>query len=165
MKTFNFPPREKRLNHAERQSASTCDKGHGRRERRTLLSSTGLNSFLEWPFVAQAFKLTRRRTRRGATTIETVYGITSLRRDQASASDLLRMVRGHWGIENSVFYVRDVTLGEDQCRVRTGTAPHILSALRNMILNLLHRIEGINIAATLRRHAAHPLEALQLLRE
>lgn len=75
------------------------------------------------------------------------------------------MVRGHWGIENSVFYVRDVTLGEDHCRVRTGTAPHILSGMRNTVLNLLHRIEGINIAAALRRHAAHPLEALKLLRE
>ncbi len=153
------------MNTTERQSASTCGKGHGRRERRTLLSSTGLNSFLEWPFVAQAFKLTRRRTYRGETKSEIHYGITSLRRDQADARALLRMVRGHWGIENTIFHVRDVTFGEDQCRVRTGTAPHILSAIRNGLLNLLHRTDGINIAATLRRHAAHPQEALKLLRE
>lgn len=165
MQTSNFPPRERRLIHGERQTATKDDKGHGRRERRTLISSTGLNSFLEWPFVAQAFKLTRCRTRHGETTSETVYGITSLRRDQADAGDLLRLVRSHWGIENTVFYVRDVTLGEDQCRVRTGTAPHILSGIRNIVLNLLHRIEGINIAARLRRHAAHPLEALRLLKE
>jgi len=152
------------LNTAERQSATTFDKGHGRRECRTLLSSTGLNSFLEWPFVAQAFKLTRRRTCRGETKSETLYGITSLRRDQADAQALLRMVRGHWGIENTIFYVRDVTLGEDQCRVRTGTAPHILSTIRNSLLNLLHRIDGVNIAAAFRRHAAHPREALKLLR-
>jgi predicted transposase YbfD/YdcC len=163
LKTSNFPPHEKKLVHAERQSATTNDKAHGRSERRTLVSSTGLNSFLEWPCVAQAFKLTRRRTYQGKTESETLYGITSLRRDQASARDLLRLVRTHWGIENSVFHVRDVTLGEDQCRVRTGTAPHILSDIRNIILNLLHRIEGVNIAATLRRHAAHPLEALRLL--
>lgn len=149
--------------HAERQSAATCNKGHGRSEQRTLLSSTGLNSFLEWPFVAQAFKLTRCRTCQGKTEIETVYGITSLRRDQAHAHDLLRLVRTHWGIENSVFYVRDVTLGEDHCRVRTGTAPHILSGIRNIVLNLLHQIKDVNIAAMLRRHAAHPLEALKLL--
>jgi predicted transposase YbfD/YdcC len=153
------------LNTAERQSATTFDKAHGRRERRTLLSSTGLNSFLEWPFVAQAFKLTRCRTCRGETTSQTHYGITSLRRDQADAHALLRMVRGHWGIENTIFHVRDVTLGEDQCRVRTGAAPHILSTIRNSLLNLLHQTEGINIAAALRRHAAHPREALKLLRE
>ena len=151
--------------HGERQSATTHNKGHGRSERRTLISSTALNSFLEWPFVAQAFKLTRCRTYHGKTTSETVYGITSLRRDQADAHELTRLVRAHWEIENSVFYVRDVTLGEDQCRVRTGTAPHILSTLRNSVLNLLHRIDGINIAAALRRHAAHPLEALRILKE
>lgn len=150
--------------HAERQSATSFNKGHGRRERRTLISSTGLNSFLEWPFVAQAFKLTRRRTIKGATQTETLYGITSLRRDQADARDLMRMIRGHWGIENSVFHVRDVTLGEDQCRVRTGTAPHILSAIRNVVLNLLHKIKDVNIAAMLRRHAAMPLEALCLIK-
>jgi predicted transposase YbfD/YdcC len=161
----NFPPREKKLTHAERQSATTFDKGHARRERRTLISSTGLNSFLEWPFVAQAFKLTRRRTINGEAQSETLYGITSLRRDQANARDLMRMVRGHWGIENSGFHVRDVTLGEDQCRVRTGTATHILSAIRNLILNLLHQIKDVNIAAKLRRHAAYPLVALHLLKD
>ena len=114
--------------------------------------------------MAQAFKLTRRRTCTGETKSETLYGITSLRRDQASAGDLMRMIRGHWGIENSVFHVRDVTLGEDQCRVRTGSAPHILSSVRNIVLNLLHKIKDVNIAAMLRRHAAHPLEALKLIK-
>ena len=149
---------------AERQSATTYDKSHGRREHRTLLSSTGLNSFIEWPYVAQAFKLTRRRTCRGQTTTQTHYGITSLRRDQADARTLLRMVREHWGIENKIFHVRDVTLGEDHCRVRTGAAPYILSTIRNSLLNLLRRFNKINIAASLRRHAAHPQEALKLLR-
>ena len=149
---------------AERQSASSTDKGHGRTEIRTLISSTGLNSYLDWPFIAQAFKLTRSRTVHGKTSIEIAYGITSLRRDQANACELLKLVRSHWGIENSVFHVRDVSLGEDLCRVRTGTAPHILSTLRNTLLNLL-RISGVtNIAAVLRRHAAFPMEALSLLK-
>ena len=60
--------------------------------------------------------------------------------------------------------VRDVTLGEDHCRVRTGAAPYILSTIRNSLLNLLRRFNKINIAASLRRHAAHPQEALKLLR-
>ena len=76
-----LPRREKKLAHAERQSATIFDKGHGRRERRTLISSTGLNSFSEWPCVAQAFKLTRRPTINGETQSETLYGITSLRWD------------------------------------------------------------------------------------
>jgi hypothetical protein len=152
------------LVHAERQIASRTNKGHGRVEKRVLISSTGLNSFLEWPFVAQAFKLTRTRTLHGHTSTDVFYGITSLRRDQATAADLLRLTRDHWRIENSVFYVRDVCLGEDHCRVRTGTAPHILSYIRNALLNLLRRKTCANIAAALRRCCAKPLEALALLK-
>jgi predicted transposase YbfD/YdcC len=160
----NFPPREKKLNRAERQEASTTNKGHGRTERRTLLCSTGLNTYLDWPHVAQAFKLTRERTYRGRTSVETVYGITSLSRERASACELLDIVRNHWGIENKVFHVRDVTMGEDHCRVRKGFAPHLLSSLRNSLLNLL-RLKGCkNIAETFRRHAALPLAALSLLK-
>jgi hypothetical protein len=163
-KTQNFPPRERRLVHGERQIASSTNKGHGRLETRVLISSTGLNSFLDWPFIAQAFKLTRTRELHGQPHTEEFYGITSLRRDQATAKDLLRLTRVHWGIENSVFYVRDVAMGEDHCRVRTGTAPHVLSSIRNAALNLLRRNACTNIAAALRRFCAHPLEALALLR-
>jgi hypothetical protein len=129
-----------------------------------LISSTGLNSFLDWPFIAQAFKLTRTRALKGKLSTDDFYGITSLRRDQASAKDLLHLTREHWGIENSVFYVRDMAMGEDHCRVRTGTAPHVLSYLRNAALNLLRRAACTNIAAALRRFSAHPCEALALLR-
>lgn len=150
--------------YAERQSASSTNKGHGRTEKRVLISSTGLNSFLEWPFIAQAFKLTRTRTIHGQTHSEDFYGITSLRREQANAGDLLRLTRNHWGIENSVFYIRDVSMGEDHCRVRTGTAPHILAYMRNAALNLLRRAACTNVAAALRRFCAHPREALALLK-
>jgi hypothetical protein len=164
LKTQNFPPREKKLNHAQRQQATTVDKAHGRRERRTLICSTELSSYLDWPFLAQAFKLTRQRTYRGQTSVEVSYGITSLHRDKAGAREMLKLVRSHWAIENTVFYVRDVSLGEDHCRVRKYNAPHILSYLRNTILNLM-RLSGINnIASALRRYAALPLNALALLK-
>lgn len=114
--------------------------------------------------MAQAFRLVRQRTLRGKTTIETGYGITSLPPDRADADTLLRLTRQHWGIENRVFYVRDVTFGEDHCRVRTGSAPVILSTLRNLALNLLNRHAVQNKAAALRRHAARPYEALALIR-
>jgi hypothetical protein len=113
--------------------------------------------------MAQAYKLVRERTLRGKTTTETVYGITSLPPDRADAKTLLRLTRQHWGIENRVFYVRDVTFGEDHCRVRTGAGPMILSTLRNLALNLLNRHAVQNKAAALRRHAAHPYEALALI--
>ena len=60
-------------------------------------------------------------------------------------------------------YVRDVTLGEDACQVRSDRAPANLAACRNTALNLL-RLTGVtNVAAALRRHAMYPRQALALL--
>ena len=48
-------------------------------------------------------------------------------------------VRGHWGIENSLHWVLDVTFGEDDCRVRKDHAPVNFSLVRKMALNLLKK--------------------------
>lgn len=82
---------------------------------------------------------------------EVVYGITSLSRDQADAKKLLELNRGHWTIENGVFYVRDEAFGEDRCRVRKRSGPQILAGFRNAALNLLRRTGSQNISASLRR--------------
>ena len=156
-------PRERKRAEAERQRTTSCNKGHGRIERRTLVSTTALNDYVDWPGVAQCFKLVRERTIHGKTTAETVFGITSMPREQADAPRLLKLTRRHWMIENGVFHVRDVTLGEDGCRVRTGGAAMILSTMRNVVLNLLSRMGVTNKAAALRRHSAHPAEALALV--
>lgn len=157
-------PRERRLAKAERQTAASTDKGHGRLEKRTLTGTTALSDgYLDWPHLGQCFKLVRERTIGGKTTTETVYGITSLKRERADAARLLKLFRSHWSVE-SLFHVRDVTFGEDACRARTGAAPVILSALRNAAITLLDQNDTTNKAAALRRHAAHPDEALALVR-
>jgi hypothetical protein len=157
-------PWERRLERAERRRAASLDQGHGRLERRTLVSTTALNDYAGWPGVAQCFRLVRRRTIRGVTATQVAYGITSLGRDRASAKRLLWLTRRHWKIENGLFWVRDATLGEDACRVRRGAAPMVLSTLRNVVVNLLNGAGVTNKAAALRRHAAHPYEALRLVR-
>ena len=139
-------PRGRLLAEAERQTATSTDKGHGRLERRTLTSTTALSDrpggrepYLDWPGLAQCFRLVRERTIGGRTSTQTVFGITSLPRDKADATRLLKLVRAHWSVE-SLFWVRDVTFGEDACRAATGSAPVILSALRNAAITLLdHR--------------------------
>lgn len=155
---------------AERQTVRTVNKGHGRLETRTLVSTTQLDEqYLDFPGVAQCFKLTRTRTLtdratgKPKTTTETVYGITSLSRDKADAPRLLALVRSHWGIENKVFHVRDQTLGEDACRVRKRSAPVVFSALRNGVINVLQTLGVKNRAAQLRTFAADPIKALQAL--
>jgi predicted transposase YbfD/YdcC len=113
--------------------------------------------------VGQVFELERVRVVRDKTTVETVWGITSLGRDRADAARLLALARGHWGIENRLHWVRDETLGEDRCRVRTGSSPQVLAAVRNAAVHLLEGVPAASKAAAARRFAAHPKEALPLL--
>jgi hypothetical protein len=130
---------------------------------RRLQATTRLNGYLDWPGVAQVCLIEQTRRSRGRTTSETIAAITSLRPEQAGAAELLRIARAHWGIENRVHWVRDMTFGEDACRVRTGAAPQVLAALRNAGLSLLRALHVDNIAAALRRHAAQPLEAIRMV--
>jgi hypothetical protein len=100
------------------------------------VSITILNGYTAWPGLAQVFRLTRERTATSKTTTEVVHGSTSLPRERADARRLLALARQHWGIENRLHYVRDVTLGEDDCRVRSGAAPQALAAIH--LLRRLH---------------------------
>ncbi len=102
--------------------------------------------------------------RRGrAPSREVAYAITSVPRDQAGAATLLRWWRGHWGIENRSHYVRDVTMGEDASRIRTGSAPQVLAAIRNAAIGWLRERGVDNIAAALRRNAARVPDLLKEL--
>jgi hypothetical protein len=134
---------------------TTCDKGHGRLEKRTLRATTALADYLDWPDLAQVGRVEAEVTRGGETTREVRYFITSVPRARADAPRLLPWVRGHWSIENRTPYVRDVTLGEGASRVRQGSGPQVLAAVRNAALGLLRHWGGFeSIAEALRRNAA-----------
>jgi hypothetical protein len=96
----------------------------GRLEIRELTASVELNEWAQWPHLAQVARLVTRRTRRGVWREQTHYLITSLAQEQASPARLLQLSRGHWGIENRLHWVRDVTFDEDRCQVRSGAAPY-----------------------------------------
>lgn len=137
---------------------------HGDRwERRRLWVSSDLVGYSDWPHLAQVCRVERTVTRKGRTTQEVAYAVTSLSPDEATPQRLLALWRGHWGIENRVHWVRDVTFEEDRCQVRTGAAPQVVAGLRNAVISLVRLAGKTNIAAALRRHAAHPAEALALL--
>ena len=107
--------------------------------------------------------LRRERTEGDTTTVEDVYGISSLPRQQADAGQFLAFLRGHWGIENGLHYVRDVTLGEDGCRVRKGSSASVRAGLRNAALVLLGRLGLPSMAAALRACVLRPKRAFRLL--
>lgn len=130
---------------------------------RRLQTTTRPIDCIAWPGVAQVCRLVRTTQFRGERTVETQYAITSVPRSQADAAQLLTWWRGHWGIENRVHYVRDVTFGEDRCRVRTDSAPQTLAACRNVAINFLRICGCTNIAAALRQYAYQPHQLLTKL--
>lgn len=151
---------------ADGRSHTTASKGHGRRERRTLTTTTWLNGYLrDWPAVGQVFRLARERTAKGVTTVEVVYGITSLTRAESDAARLLALTRSHWGIENGLHHTRDETFREDRCRVRRGNAPRVRASLRNVAVYLLRGADHPSVAAATRAMSARPDLALDLLND
>jgi Transposase DDE domain len=131
--------------------------------KRHLQASSRLARHLNWPGLAQVCKLERTTWRNGKETVEIEYAITSLPPERFKADGILRAWVGHWGIENRLHWVRDVTCGEDACRVRTGHAPQNLAAFRNAALTLL-RLSGIKeILPTLRTFSQRPLDLLKFL--
>lgn len=124
-----------------------------------------LNDHLRWPAVRQACRLERTTTRNGKTTREVAYAITSVSRDRADAARLLKWWRNHWGIENKEHWVRDETFGEDRSRVRTGAAPQIMAAVRNLVTNWLRARKTVNIAEALRENAWNPQRLFATLRK
>jgi hypothetical protein len=84
----------------DRREARTTDRGHGRREEaRTLVASTDLSTYLDWPGLAQVFRLERTWGARGERKQVLHYGITSLPPTAGPPERLLALKRGHWQIE------------------------------------------------------------------
>jgi predicted transposase YbfD/YdcC len=81
---------------------------------------------------------------------ETSYYVTSLTKHNADTPRLAGHVRGHWGIENRLHWVRDVTFDEDRSQVRTSSAPRALATLRNLAISLLRLAGATNIAQATR---------------
>ncbi len=149
----------------DQRSATTTNKGHGRREVRQVHTSAELNEYLagQWEEMAQVFQIEREIVRNGKTSREVVYGITSAPAEVADATEVLRVVRAHWELENRVHWRRDVTLGEDACQVKQGKAAHVLAALNNGVLMLMDHLGVENVKAQMRKFAAQPLTAVALL--
>ena len=143
----------------------TEDKGHGRVEIRENRVSAAVNDNLDFPHAGQVFCIKRyvfdckKKTQRE----ETVYGITDRKPSEASPEEMLRINRGHWGIENRSHYVRDVTYDEDRSQIRARNGPQAMACLRNFAIGTLRAVRRAgNIASALRDMAARPHTALLL---
>ncbi|MDQ3702239.1 MAG: ISAs1 family transposase [Chloroflexota bacterium] len=151
--------------HHDFRTARTVDHGHGRSDIRTLIASSDLHGFSDWPGLHQVFRLERQRVqiKSGKREHEVSYGLTSLSPAAASAAQLLALTRAHWGIENGLHHCRDVTFREDATRLTQGQAGRVMAALNNLVIGLLRCAGHTNLAAARRLYNANLLAAFALL--
>ena len=113
----------------------TTDEGHGRVEVREyrILGLEGIEDAEEWKGLKAIGKAVTEVFSKDKTSREERYYVLSFQ----DVSRFAEVARGHWGVENCLHWVLDVTFREDDCRVRTDHAPNNFSAIRKMALNFL----------------------------
>lgn len=136
--------------------------GHGRRATRSIKVADA-PAWTGFTGAAQVAQLRRTVTKNGKKTVEVVYLITSANHLAAPPAVLAGWVQDHWGIENRLHWVRDVTYDEDRSTVRTGHAPQAMASLRNAAITLLRLSGWTNIAAGIRHHSRNPDRAITCL--
>lgn len=116
---------------------------HGRMETRTCrvmalsdLAGTWDDIAAEWTGLAALVEIHSKRQVGNKTSEEKRYYLSSLNK---GAKAHLKIIRKHWGIENSVHWVLDVVMNEDACRIRKDNAPQNMATLRHLALNLIRQ--------------------------
>ena len=142
-----FDPLERQPDHTTVDSPD-----HGRIETRHIWVSTALNDYLNFPHVAQAFKVQRITAYKKSTkqTRDIAYGITSKPPHLATAAQVLRDNREHWSIENSCHYIIDWNYDEDRSRIRTGFGPENITRLRRFAVGLIKSKRVRSVAQKMR---------------
>lgn len=126
--------------------AEMVNKGHGRIEKRQCWAIAGQESlqFLRghnnWQALQSIAMVRYQRQTAEQTTTEVRYYLSSLPND---AEQLLKAVRSHWGIENSLHWLLDVVLREDDSRIRKRNGPENMALLRRLALNLLKQEKSL----------------------
>lgn len=124
----------------EHTYAWRVNKNHSRIETRECWAISGddslqfLRDYDRWPGLTTLAMVTNRRDVNGRSTVETRYYISSLPNEAAT---ILKAARSHWGVENSLHWVLDVAMGEDDSRIRKDHAPENMAVLRRIALSLL----------------------------
>lgn len=142
------------------EASTAHDKGHGRIERRTtsvvrevdwLAGPRRFPGELRLPDAACVVRVQTCIERCGKAHAETRYYISSASLDAERAG---QAVRGHWGIENRLHWVLDVTFADDQSRLRKGFGATNMAVVRHFALNLVRSAKDRNSIKLRRKIAA-----------
>ena len=142
------------------------DKGHGRVETRSCKvyePTEWIRQNHEWKGLQSIVKITAVRWNAVSKeeAVETRWYISSL----DSKADFIRYIRGHWGVENSLHWVLDMSFGEDRQRKRAGMAAENFALVRKFSLNILRRDKGKGSLVTKRLKAGWSIDYLFSLLE
>jgi predicted transposase YbfD/YdcC len=160
-RTFDESPRSELL------YAETVECGHGRidiREYEQCLDLSKLRTANEWPGLRSLLRVTSHRLAgEGKNSTETRYYISSLGR---GVRRLAKSVRSHWGIENQLHYILDMSFDEDRNRVRSGNGAENMAVVRHVAMNFLSAAKHLKVGIKNRRNlAAINTEILQEILE
>lgn len=133
------------FNSSEKKALSVViaedEKNHGRRETRECSLSTDLEwlraKYPHWKTIKSIVKINSIRefneTKKNSQ--EDRYYISSL--ENPTPELVLKSIRDHWGIENTLHWTLDMSFNEDYSRIRKQNAPHVMAIIRHVALNLL----------------------------
>ncbi len=122
---------------AEVDRQTHAEKSHGRivGQTATVLPAQGLVDPANWPGCVTIGRIDSLRIVNGKESeLERRYYISSR---VLTATELAKATRAHWGIENQLHWVLDVTMGEDASTLRKDNAPQNISLLRKIALNVI----------------------------
>lgn len=122
--------------------AQTQEQGHGRGETRycsVLTDLRGIRDQERWQDLQSIVVIVSEREQEGKSVSERRYYISSRK---ASAKTFLAVIRGHWGVENSLHWVLDVVFAEDAHRCANLRAAANFALLRRLALAALKRADG-----------------------
>ena len=139
------------------------EKCHGRIEERTILVFKGfMVAEPGWSLIKALIVM--HRTRQSFSTKEKKWHVAHEKSFYIStvclsAYEYMQGIRAHWGVENQNHYVKDVSMLEDNSRIRIN--PENFSRLRSWALSILRINQVHNISKTLYANALNCLSALQ----
>lgn len=113
------------------------DQRHGREEERyyyQLSVPSSIRNQKRWAGLKTIGMALRVAKENGEVTVEARYYLSSLR---ANGRRFAQLVRGHWGIENSLHWSLDMTFREDESRIRQRNLTENIAWLRRLALTLL----------------------------
>lgn len=152
--------------HAQRrrgrgQHHVTRDKQHGRKEERHYYHTPIPEELAwiakEWPAARSLGQAISYVTRDGQETFEVRYFLSGL---APHPQRLAQAVRGHWGIENSLHWVLDISFNEDQSRIRKDHGPANFALLRRIAVSLIKKDTSQGSIRKKRKRAAWNEHAL-----